>query len=124
MAAVLDVLAPMPVWVRVPVRARLTRALDDGYGPAALVRAVEEHFDHEASGEGRHLAELERTLGYLRGDVLAGGCATCGQNPHDDFGREVCLTCHPERTDEVDPAALQRVLASLQSPPTALAVRQ
>ncbi len=114
LAAILDVLAPMPTWFRPRVMDRLSRALDDGYGPRALVRAADEHFRAEAAHDRQHLAELQRMLGYLRSDVLAGACAECGQNSREGLAVEICPACNRDDATEVDPGELERLLSLLE----------
>ena len=113
---VLDRFDPMPTWVRARVLERLSAALTDGYGPRALVRALETHYDPLGAAEGRHLEQLGHVLGLLAGDVKAGACVMCGQDPADGLLREVCDRCHPDAAD-VDPEALRRAVEQLGATP-------
>ncbi len=94
---------------RWPLLRLLSAALDDGYGPLAIVRTADDVLGDEPTS--RHVPDLRRCLGVLRANVLGGACRSCARDPGEVF--EVCSTCHPGELDNVDPVELAAVRAAL-----------
>lgn len=84
---------------------RLSRALADGYGPAAVVLAAQRHDQPEHNPT----RTLEHALRELAADVHAGACPECGHDP--DGPRPICDACNPDR-DTLTPAELEALAAA------------